>query len=401
MWLLEHLTRSGESFTESTLMEGPVTVDREKGVIRGVKLLGLSSRNGRRYSENALAEAVGKYEGAKVNTNHPKGSAFTPRDYQDRLGAVHNVQHRKGDGLYGDLHYNPKHPIAEQLAWDAENAPGNVGLSHNVQGKTAKRGNEVVVESIGRVQSVDLVADPATTSGLFEHECVTLAELLETNKDSKSPLAAILEGFAAAAPQMGQAPMQPPPGAQPGMLGQQGDQQLLAGLMSTLKAIVDAGTLTAQDVVRIISKAIGTAPGEEAGEDDPDNKPPGDKPPLDDEDEGMFDDPKKKKKFEESVEAAVAAGLKPLTEQVASQATELASLNKDSAVRKLLETFNTTPVAIGAERFKSLLESENEEAMKKLVESWPPAVRGAQRPAAQAGGMGPAKKVPRLIHARR
>ena len=34
-------------------------VDRAAGVIRGVKLLGLTSRNGRRYSERALVESVG------------------------------------------------------------------------------------------------------------------------------------------------------------------------------------------------------------------------------------------------------------------------------------------------------------------------------------------------------
>lgn len=40
-------------------------VDRDAGVIRGVKLLGLNSRNGRRYREGALVEAIGLYEGAK------------------------------------------------------------------------------------------------------------------------------------------------------------------------------------------------------------------------------------------------------------------------------------------------------------------------------------------------
>ncbi len=42
-------------------------VDREHGVIRGVKLLGLVSRNGRRYLPAALQQAAGLYEGAKVN----------------------------------------------------------------------------------------------------------------------------------------------------------------------------------------------------------------------------------------------------------------------------------------------------------------------------------------------
>jgi hypothetical protein len=144
-------------------------VDRSSGVIRGVKLLGLVSRNGRRYRENALIQAVALYEGAKVNINHPKGHPLSPRDYQDRLGVVRGVAFRSGEGLFGDLHFNPKHALSEQLVWDAEHAPQNVGMSHNVLARTIKSGDETIVEAITKVQSIDLVADPATTSGLYEH----------------------------------------------------------------------------------------------------------------------------------------------------------------------------------------------------------------------------------------
>jgi hypothetical protein len=149
--------------------EQRLRVDREAGVIRGVKLLGLTSRNGRRYRESALVDAVGLYEGAKVNINHPKGHPLSPRDYQDRLGVVRGVQFRRGAGLFGDLHFNPKHALSEQLVWDAEHAPQNVGMSHNVMARTSRAGDETVVEAITKVQSIDLVADPATTSGLYEH----------------------------------------------------------------------------------------------------------------------------------------------------------------------------------------------------------------------------------------
>jgi hypothetical protein len=145
-------------------------VDRAEGVIRGVKLLGLRSRNGRRYQETALAEAASLYEGAKVNVNHPKGHPLAPRDYQDRLGVIRGVAYRAGEGLFGDLHFNPKHSLSEQLMWDAEHASQNVGLSHNVLARTARQGDETVVESITAVQSIDLVADPASTRGLFEQE---------------------------------------------------------------------------------------------------------------------------------------------------------------------------------------------------------------------------------------
>lgn len=155
-------------------------VDETAGVIRGVKLLGLQSRNGRQYREQALRDAVGLYEGAKVNINHPKGHPLAPRDYQDRLGVVRSVEFRPGDGLFGDLHFNPKHALSEQLVWDAEHAPQNVGLSHNVLARTRQNGSDTVVEAIAKVQSIDLVADPATTSGLYEH-----AESQESRVESR------------------------------------------------------------------------------------------------------------------------------------------------------------------------------------------------------------------------
>ncbi len=168
-------------------------VDRAAGVIHGVKILGLRSRNGRVYSPEALAQAAPLYEGAKVNLNHPKGHVRQARDYQDRIGAICNVQLREGEGLFADFHFNPKHALAEQLAWDAEHAPGNVGFSHHVQARTARRGEELVVEAIVQVESVDLVADPATTRGLFEGEAknalgpdlaaLTLASLGECRAD--------------------------------------------------------------------------------------------------------------------------------------------------------------------------------------------------------------------------
>lgn len=161
-------------------------VDREAGIIRGVKLLGLASRNGRRYRESALEGAVSLYEGAKVNINHPKGHPLSPRDYQDRLGVVRGVEFRAGEGLFGDLHFNPKHALSEQLVWDAEHAPQNVGLSHNVLARTTRSGDDTVVEAITKVQSIDLVADPATTSGLYESQ-EPRAESQEPERGSSSP----------------------------------------------------------------------------------------------------------------------------------------------------------------------------------------------------------------------
>lgn len=143
-------------------------VDRQAGLIRGVKILGLKSRNSRVYLPQALEEAIGLYEGAKVNINHTPTPAPAPRDYRDRLGVIRQAAFRPDEGLFADLWFNPKHPLAEQLAWDAEHCPENVGLSHHVEARLGRRDGQTVVEAILRVHSVDVVADPATTQGLFE-----------------------------------------------------------------------------------------------------------------------------------------------------------------------------------------------------------------------------------------
>jgi hypothetical protein len=158
------------------------SVDSEHNTIRRVKILGKHSTNGRVYTQEAIRKAVEMYEGARVNVNHPAGGATQPRAYQDRFGVVKNVTAHE-DGLYGDLIYNPKHAVAEQFVWDAEHQPQNVGLSHNVQASVIRRQGKTVVEQITKVQSVDVVADPATTKGLFENESpvkegYTMAEAL-------------------------------------------------------------------------------------------------------------------------------------------------------------------------------------------------------------------------------
>lgn len=152
-----------------------VRVDAIAGVLRGVKLIGLHSKNGRRYRESTLRQAAPLYEGAKVNVNHPAGGPLVPRDYRDRLGVIRNVEYASGNeassGLVAELHFNPKHALAEQLVWDAQHNPRNVGFSHNVLARLSREGEETIVEEITHVQSVDLVADPATTQGLFEAAC--------------------------------------------------------------------------------------------------------------------------------------------------------------------------------------------------------------------------------------
>jgi hypothetical protein len=172
-----------------------LAVDRDGGVIRGVKLLGLESRNGRTYPKETVVRALQLYEGVKVNVDHAQGKPGGPRSYSERIGVIRNVSLDSGDGgLRGDFHANPKHALFEQLAWDAENSPESVGFSHNIVGKTKQHRGQTVVEEITRVTSVDLVADPATTRGLFEQVGdTTLPEKEENDVELKDLTSAVLE----------------------------------------------------------------------------------------------------------------------------------------------------------------------------------------------------------------
>ena len=145
-------------------------IDKAQGILHGVKILGTQSRNRRRYPVDTLKKAIPLYENAKVNLDHPEGDPMKPRSYTDRLGVIKDIQLREDQGLFADFHFNPSHPLAEQLLWDAEHAPTNVGFSHNVEAVLRRENDDVIVEEIVAVRSVDLVADPATTAGLFESQ---------------------------------------------------------------------------------------------------------------------------------------------------------------------------------------------------------------------------------------
>lgn len=157
---------------ESTVISKPSKVDREAGVMEDVKIVGLQApKKNRRYEPQALKEAANLYERTKVNLNHQSKEDREPRKIEDRIGLLEGVYFKEGDGLYAKtFRFNPKHPAAESLAWWAEYEPSGVGFSHVVKGDARLIGGTEVVESIREVMSVDLVADPATTRGLFESE---------------------------------------------------------------------------------------------------------------------------------------------------------------------------------------------------------------------------------------
>jgi hypothetical protein len=156
------------NLTETVMQASGLKVDREKGYIYNVKILGKDSLNNRRYSDPACDQAAVCYEGIGVNTNHPDAEAATrPRTIQEGIGWLENIQVKK-DGVYGDLGIFKEDPQSGKIFEAAERRPDRFGLSHNAEGQVNHSGGEDVVEAIDSVRSVDLVQRPATTKGLFE-----------------------------------------------------------------------------------------------------------------------------------------------------------------------------------------------------------------------------------------
>lgn len=181
--------------------------DPSSNVIKNVKIVGLTSPNkGRRYSASALKTAIPLYEHKSVNFDHVKPGES--RKVGTKFGRLENVAFVEGDGLRGDIRYNPEHPLAKQVAWVASNMPEQIGMSHHSFGACRRDAQGEIVEQIKSVKSVDLVDDPATTKGLFEDNGTELsasvlgviAEEKTTTADKVRRIKELLEGSATPQP---------------------------------------------------------------------------------------------------------------------------------------------------------------------------------------------------------
>jgi hypothetical protein len=177
---------------EAVASSASMEVDRDEGIIRGVKILGLVSDNNRKYLPEAVRKAKSLYEGIKVNINHPAESGDV-RNAEDRFGKLINVKYVEGEGLYGDLMFLKSHPMAERICEAAERNDMNdtFGLSHNAQGDGQEDDDGCfVVNSIVEVRHVDLVADPATTKSLREART-----RMKARESKQKPYASLYKGM--------------------------------------------------------------------------------------------------------------------------------------------------------------------------------------------------------------
>ena len=312
---------------------GTLDIDPVAGLIKGVKVLGLISENGRRYLPEAVRSAASMYEGVKSYIDHPDKPM---RDYESVFGWFEAVRFVEGDGLRGNYRYNTTHRLAESFVWWAKNRPSTVGFSHNAEGEIDEASfGEVVVTDIVKVHSVDLVADPATTKGIFEGRTVkkNLKAFIEMSKaKNKTALLSILESDM--------------PGDMSGMEMDEPDKKKggwKEHMGKCLASLLQEEDDESHDTAMRLMKAMKPAKAD-----------PSEDKTVNDED----------KKAMESIRKEVKA-LKATVEayQIKDKLTE-----REKTARKLIAESGLTKEAVTDLFLENLVEAKDEAAMKALIE---------------------------------
>ncbi len=140
-------------------------VDKSRGIIKGVKLCGTKSANGREYLLSAFRKDIRKYEGVLIHCNHSKKYE---RDVESVAGRIRNARVDPDGTPRGDAHLLKSHPMYNRIIEAADKDSSLYGFSHVADCHMTSQGGRQVIEGIEKVWSVDLVANPATTRGLFE-----------------------------------------------------------------------------------------------------------------------------------------------------------------------------------------------------------------------------------------
>lgn len=176
-----------EKLTEALSFE---STGIEGRLIKGVALVGPTSKNGYRYTEAALSGAAAKYEGKPVYLDHATDPR-TNRSTRDLAGSISSARFEDGR-VFGDVKTLAT-DAGRTLLGLAEDRISGVGMSHVVEAVMSK--DRKTVESIADVLSVDAVSRPATTKSFFEEERPIMD--LKTLKESHPDLVKAIEKEAA------------------------------------------------------------------------------------------------------------------------------------------------------------------------------------------------------------
>ena len=333
--------------------QGYDRIDKEAGIIYGVRVIGTTSRNRRDYPADVLKANQGKYNESRVYIDHNRKAG--ERSIRDKWGQLREIRVGAEGGLEADLHYNRFHSMTPQLIEDAERFPKSFGLSHTASGDEEKRAGRNVVTSIDEVFSVDLVSNPATTDGLFESEddMLTVGKLLESNAAKHKFAKVLLEGlkrFKEEGEDGSMDPMAAPVDAP--AEGASPEDQVDAAFKAAVMAVLDDSALDAAGRMAKIKAILqaqekaeaalsGEAPGGPAG--DAESGPAADgEPPM-------------------------SESLKTLQAQVANLTEENARMKTRDACTKLLVESGREPSDFRIDTLSKLPDASR----KPLIESWP------------------------------
>lgn len=363
--------RKNPNRTTRTLIEAypasaagsPLKIDRDAGVIYGVKVLGRYSRgshsvreaeNGTEYTPECMRAALPLYEGAKVFTDHPadRSKPGVERGTREAFGVLRNARvESDDDGVRADLHYLRKNQLAEDVLDDVERGLGIYGLSHNAASdreRIDRANRRLVIESIAVVRSVDLVTRPATNRNLWESQeptamTITIRSLLESQaaRFLKSParsgwLRALLEDDALSDAMTGEMDA-PAAESDP-------DAAMWGGFWAAISAIGEkykAGEMDAAAAAKAVAKYFKTH--EKLSQaDEPEDVTESDDEPDKKDDKGK-------------------------TDTMESLAAENARLKREAACRTLCESESFTPKPT---QLKALVLLESDAERKELIGSF-------------------------------
>lgn len=354
---------SKASWTESAV--GHQEINEDDGIIVGVKVIGLQSRNGRKYRPSALKEAKSKYEGARVFIDHlrpdPKTGRVAERSFRDKWGELRNVREAEDGGLRADLHYLKSHAMTPMILESARRFSSTFGLSHDANGEEDTSGGSPEVTKIYKVNSVDVVNDPATNSGLFEsiNEGSMKKTIKQVLQDSlaTAKFAKVLESMIASDEGMGE--MDSGLSAEMGETDETPDQQVAMAFQSAMISIISDASLDIPSKLaklKVIMNAAQTAADAIMGTSS--TPAPSETPAT------------------ESDQTAVTT----LQEELQAVRQELARERLTTQIRAMLVESKREPTDL---RIKTLINAE-EADRKALIESWP-AKNASGKPGASPG----------------
>jgi len=353
---------------ESVIGSGYESIDKAAGVIRGVKVIGNKSRNGRTYPTKMLQEAVPVYEGSRIYLDHvvpAKNGTTGPRSIRDKWGVLKNVRVSEDGGLRADIHYLVNHSQTPVLIEAAERMPETFGMSHDASGdEVSIPGGLKEVTKIHKVNSVDIVNDPATNSGLFESKDFPMKKTIKEIAANKSKFAKILEDMISGDPMMAEMPVessmdQMDDAGEP--IESTPEEQVEHAFKAALVSVLDDPELDIPGKLaklKTIMQASETAMAAITGEGKAKTPPPD------------------KASSEGSMEGS-GGETGNLREELEATRAELQSIKTEAACRKLLESSNR---AVDPFRLK-VLATLPEADRPALVESWAQVRKASDKPA--------------------